>query len=323
LYNLIGVCYHCPLMEQRIIGRFGDGQEGPLLIAIGGIHGNEPAGVLAIKEVLRLLNKEKTDFPDFSYTGSFLGIKGNLEALHQKKRFIDRDLNRMMTLDEINHFREKPASLLLPDERECLELLDTIQWVVSEVQPSLTLILDLHTTTAFGGIFAIAAEDEMSISLAKGLHIPVILGIASGLKGTTLDYFNHPSKNVHCVVFEAGQHDDPQSIDRTVSAIINCMRALHSVDPAHVDHRHDGLLKSLGENLPKVTRLIHHYKILPGEKFKMKEGFKNFDAVRQGDLLATNENGPIRSPADALMLMPKYQPLGDDGFFLVKEVDEN
>jgi len=239
--------YHCPIMESRIIGRYHGDKTGPFLICIGGIHGNEPAGILAIKEVLRLLGQEKSHFPDFTYHGTFLGIRGNLEALRQKKRFIDRDLNRMLTHEEIDHFKQKPPELLLQEEKESLELLDLIASAIQEASPSLTLILDLHTTTASGGVFSIAADDEMSLALATGLHIPVILGFASGLKGTTIDYFNNPVENIHCVVFEAGQHEDAESVDRTVSAIINCMRALHAVNSNHVDHRHDSLLISLGK----------------------------------------------------------------------------
>ena len=309
-------------MEQRIIGQFGGDLHGPFLICIGGMHGNEPAGISAIGEVLRLLEQEKNDHPDFRYQGSFLGIRGNLEALQQKKRFIDRDLNRILSAEKINQFQDQPPALLLQEEKECLELLDLIASSIQQQQPPLTLILDLHTTTASGGIFSIAAEDDMSLSLAKGLHIPVILGIASGLKGTTIDYFNRPEEHTYCVVLEAGQHDDPQSVDRTVSAIINCMRALKSVDPRYVDHRHDGLLMRLGEHLPKVTRLIYHYKIQPEERFVMKEGYKNFDFIKRGDQLATNQFGPVLSNYDGLILMPKYQTLGDDGFFIVEEIKE-
>lgn len=309
-------------MKQRIIGSYTGDTEGPLLICIGGIHGNEPAGIVAIDEVLQWLENQKLNFPNFNYRGAFLGLKGNLEAIRQKKRFIDRDLNRMLSPEEINQFRSQPAGLHLQEEKECIELLDLIEEEIHHRKSPLTLILDLHTTTASGGVFSIAAEDNVSLSLAKGLHIPVILGIASGLKGTTIDYFNRPNENIYCVVLEAGQHDDPQSVLRTVSAIINCMRALEAIDPQYVDHHHDGLLIDLGKNLPAVTRLIYHYKIQPGEKFIMKEGFKNFDLIQKGDWLADNQDGQIRAPTGGMILMPKYQPLGDDGFFIVEEVNE-
>ena len=225
----------------------------------------------------------------------------------------------MLTLDEIEQLRRQPEVSRLHEESECLELIDLLEEEISNHGPQLVLLLDLHTTTATGGVFSIAADDEISLGLAKSLHVPVILGIASGLKGTTIDYFNRPDKNTYCVVFEAGQHDDPDSVLRTVSAIINCMRSLASVDPAHVDHRHDEILIDLAEGLPKVTRLIHHHKIHPGENFIMNPGFQNFDQVEEGQVIAQNDGKPVASPVRGLILMPKYQPLGDDGFFIVKE----
>ena len=83
-------------MEGRIIDRYEGKEPGPLLICIGGMHGNEPAGILAIQEVFRLLDIEDACNPEFSYRGSFIGIRGNLRAIQNEQRFIDRDLNRML-----------------------------------------------------------------------------------------------------------------------------------------------------------------------------------------------------------------------------------
>ena len=183
------------------------------------------------------------------------------------------------------------------------------------------MIIDLHTTTADGGIFTIAADDQMSSTLAKGLHAPVILGFTENLKGTTLGYFNRPLKDDFCIVFEGGQHDDPESVYRTAAAIVNCMRTIGSVDSRHVDHRHDGMLIKVSEGLPKVTKLIYHYKIAEGEQFIMNPGFKNFQPLHKGDVIAKNESGPVTSPMDGLILMPKYQDQGDDGFFIVEVLE--
>jgi succinylglutamate desuccinylase len=70
-----------------------------------------------------------------------------------------------------------------------------------------------------------------------------------------------------------------------------------------------------------VTRLLYHYKIRPGETFTMHKGYKNFDTVIKGEILAENEHGSILSPCPGLILMPKYQSLGDDGFFIVEPVE--
>ncbi len=309
-------------MEGRIIGRYEGKDDGPLLICIGGIHGNEPSGIEAIKEIFRLLDIEPVVNPGFHYRGNLVGIRGNLCALEAKKRFIGRDLNRMLTAEDIGRVKNSDPLAYTVEDKECLELIDTVEREILKYQPQFTLILDFHTTTADGGIFTISANDKMSRELGQGLHAPVILGIAEGLVGTTIEYFNRPASNCYCIVFEAGQHDDPACEHRIIAAIVNCMRSIGSVDPRDVDHRHDGLLISLSVGLPKLTRLIYHYYIHPDENFVMRPGYKNFQHVYKGEELASNESGKIYAPYEGLILMPKYQSQGEDGFFIVQPVDD-
>jgi succinylglutamate desuccinylase len=308
-------------MEGRIIGRYEGEEPGPLLICIAGVHGNEPAGLLAIDEIFRLLSIESDYNPGFRYKGRFVGIRGNLPAIHKEQRFIQRDLNRMLLQQEQERIKLIPEEQRSSEEAESIALVQAVESEIADYHPSATLILDLHTTTADGGIFTIAATDAMSSRLAKGLHAPVILGFEKGVAGTTLHFFNKPDDNKYCIVFEAGQHNDPESVHRTAAAIVNCMRTIGSVDSRDVDHRHDGILINMSKGLPKVTELIHHYRIQPGENFVMKAGFTNFQPLKKGDVLAENQNGPITAPMDGLMLMPKYQPQGDDGFFIVRVIE--
>ncbi len=308
-------------MESRIIGRYEGAEAGPLLICTAGVHGNEPAGLMAIAEIFRLLSIEHNHNPGFSYKGRFVGIRGNLPAIELKQRYIQRDLNRMLLQEELERIKSTDESAWTPEDRESIELVRAVEAEIEDYKPSATLILDLHTTTADGGIFTIAATDSMSSRLAKGLHAPVILGFEKGVEGTTLHFFNRPEKMVYCIVFEAGQHNDPESVHRTAAAIVNCMRTIGAVDSSDVDHRHDGILIHMSKGLPKVTQLIHHQKIKADEIFTMHPGFKNFQQIRKGDILAENQYGPIEAPVDGLMLMPKYQAQGDDGFFIVRVIE--
>lgn len=307
-------------MNERIIGRYDNKVKGPLLIAIGGIHGNEPAGIHAIQEVLRLLNEEPSANPGFVYAGAFIGIRGNLEAIKSKKRFITRDLNRMLTADNTKRIRNTPHEHQTTEDKESIELIEVIEKEIEQYKPDITLILDFHTTTADGGIFTICADDQKSRELAVGLHAPVILGLSEGLLGTTIEYFNQPQLNSYCIVFEAGQHSDPECVHRSVAAIINCMRNIGAVHPHDVDHRHDGLLIRHSEGLPKMTRLVYHYKLYHGENFVMKPGYRNFQSISKGEALASNEHGIIYAPCNGLILMPKYQQQGEDGFFIVEPI---
>jgi len=308
-------------MEDRIIGRYEGEGAGPLLICLAGVHGNEPAGLLAIDEIFRLLSIESHVNPGFSYKGRFVGIRGNLPAIKLKQRYVDRDLNRMLLQEEQDRISSTAKEKWSSEDRESIELVSAIEAEIKDYNPAATLILDLHTTTADGGIFTIAATDELSSRLAKGLHAPVILGFEKDVRGTTLHFFNKPEKDVYCIVFEAGQHNDPESVHRTAAAIVNCMRTIGSVDSRDVDHRHDGILIQISKGLPKVTELIYHHHIKDNESFTMHPGFTNFQPIKKGDILGVNQHGPVKAPVEGLMLMPKYQAQGDDAFFIVKVIE--
>src|SRR6187455_746411 len=114
-------------MEGRIIGRYQGEGPGPLLICIGGMHGNESAGILAIKEVLRLLEIEKDFNPGFHYKGAFVGVLGNLPAIQKGQRFVDRDLNRMILREELDRITSKSEELWTSEDRECVELVRIIE----------------------------------------------------------------------------------------------------------------------------------------------------------------------------------------------------
>jgi succinylglutamate desuccinylase len=53
----------------------------------------------------------------------------------------------------------------------------------------------------------------------------------------------------------------------------------------------------------------------------MKPGYVNFQKINRGETLAVSQEGDVQSPSDGLILMPKYQPQGDDGFFIVENLD--
>jgi hypothetical protein len=54
--------------------------------------------------------------------------------------------------------------------------------------------------------------------------------------------------------------------------------------------------------------------------FKMIEGFNNFDLIEKEELIATDQNGEIKSQENGRIFMPLYQVQGNDGFFIIKDV---
>lgn len=306
--------------NNRIIGSYTGAQHGPLVLVLGGMHGNEPAGPRAIDMVFHKLEVEPLHNPGFAFRGRLLGLRGNVQACHQGLRYLTKDLNRQFTPENIARVQAAPPDTLLTEDRELYELLATVAQAVADYAPTELVVLDLHTTTAEGGIFAIATDAPRSVSLAQALHAPVVTGMLHGLRGTTLHYFcdaNFPCPTVG-VTFEAGQHDDPLSTRRCMAAIINLLRSVGCVRPEDVENQHDDLLINYSRGLPAVARLrqVHHTQ--PGDGFRMQPGYLNFQPVRRGEVLAYDSSGPITAPWDGHILMPLYQPQGEDGFFLIE-----
>ena len=310
------------MRKSRIIGRYEGELRGPMLVCIGAIHGNEKAGLRAISLMAKMLEVEPITNPGFMFRGLFLGIKGNAQAIRKNHRFIDRDLNRIWTPENVEYIRKTPHEDLKNEFLEMKEILEIIEYYYERYQPEKLVVLDLHTTTARGGIFSIVSESDESLRIGVELHAPVITGMLEGIRGTTLHFFNedHFYPGTTSVVFESGQHDEPLSVNRAIAAITNCMRTLGCVSKDDVENRHDRLLIEHSTGLPKIAELAYCHPIQEGDGFKMYPGYHNFQSVSKGEVLAADKNGDILCPEDGLILMPLYQKQGEDGFFIIREL---
>lgn len=309
--------------DKRIIGRYNGQKRGPLLICFAGMHGNEPAGVQALDIMFKMLEIEPVTNPDFVFRGRLLGLKGNLRALEENDRYLDVDLNRVWTPENVARVKAAPRESLRAEYRELRELIELVEDEIARYRPRRIVFLDLHTTSASGGIFSIATDDPESVRIAVELHAPVIKGMLRGLEGTTLHYFNKENLGVPTVAiaFEAGQHEDPLSVNRIIAAVTNCMRTIGCVRSEDVENRHDQLLIEFSRDLPKVSELVICHRIRDDDDFQMLPNYQNFQPVQRGELLAHDRSGPIYAQTDGLILMPLYQKRGSDGFFLIRKLD--
>jgi succinylglutamate desuccinylase len=318
---------------KRLIGHYTGAQHGALIIAIGAMHGNEPSGVRALETLFQMLENEPLKNPTFSFKGKIVGLIGNLQAYERRVRFIEKDLNRQFLIAQIKDFQNHTpqscfqldgASAPYFEDLERTELLQTIENEINTYKPKKIIVLDLHTTSADGGIFTIVADDDEGLALAYELHAPVVKGFVKGTGGTTLHYFKTENMGVPTVAlsFEAGQHDDPLSEKRAIAWLVNALRATGCVSYKDVETKHEEILRGYSEKLPKVVQLIGSHRVTLDDNFRMNPNYKNFQAVNKGENLATDKKGDIKAPEDCLILMPLYQAQGQDGFFLVKEVTD-
>ncbi len=310
---------------DRLIGSYSQNKQGPLLLCIGGIHGNEPAGVNALSLLLKMLEVEPITNPDFQFFGRLIGLRGNIQALQHGQRYIQEDMNRMWTPERLAAIEAKPSGSLQNEELEVYQLRKMVDDIIETYQPERLLVMDLHTTSSSGGIFALVPEDKEIEYIATEMHIPVVKEITKGLRGTTMNYFSDKNFDIPVkeIVFESGQHHEPRSVNRAIAGIVNCMRTIGMVRGEDVENVHDQLLVEHSRRIPMFTRMIHAHALSEGDQFKMNPGYHNFDFIEKDEIVAHDINGPIASPVSGYILMPLYQEQGSDGFFIIDRFPED
>jgi succinylglutamate desuccinylase len=308
------------MTRDRVIGRFSMARPGPMLVILAAMHGNEPVGVLAVENLLRLLHEEVEKNPDFVFAGSVIGIIANKDAFEKGVRYINQDLNRLWSIDHYYEIKDLSAAERTSEQTQIIEVIEAMREEINLTHPQQMVVLDIHTTSAHGGIFTLITEDPLSEQMAVELHAPVIKGMLNGIKGTSIHFFHGNNMGIPttAIGFEAGQHEDPQSVLIATSAIINCMRTIGNVNAKDVENKHDILLQDFSKNLPKVSTYRSKYIIKDRAQFHMLPGFKSFDKVHKGQHLANDGTIPVHCEEDAYILMPLYQAQGSEGYYLIR-----
>lgn len=299
---------------SRRLGHHQGDLPGPTLLVVGGIHGNEPSGLMATERVLRWLGRTRPAF-----RGRLVGVAGNLAALARGERFVEEDLNRIWSTDRIEALRVDPASAGSVEAREQAALLAELDEIFASAQGPV-IFLDLHTSSARGEPFVCIGDTLRNRELAMRFPVPVILGLEENIDGALLEYVNNLG---HVTVgVEAGQHDHPESIDRHEAFVLLALIAAGCIAERDVPRapalRH--MLREAVGALPPVLEVRHRHAISTEHRFAMRPGYANFQPILAGEVLATDVTGEIRSPENGRILLPLYQGLGNDGFFVVRRV---
>ncbi len=301
---------------EHLIASIRGSLPGPTLLILGGIHGNEPAGVLAAYSLLRRMQERRADL-----RGEVVLLRGNTRALERKVRYIDADLNRQWTADNARISESGKGGL--PEMSELLEqreLLVAIKEAVSRARGDV-YFLDLHTTSAPGKPFATVGDTLRNRRFALNFPVTIVLGLEEQIDGTLLECIN----NLGAITmgFEAGQHEANTSVDHHEAVVWSATVATGNFrreDLAELDQCHYLLERAGGGR--RVVEVRHRHVIGPEDGFQMEPGFRNFQPVRRGQVLARDRTGEITARETGLILLPLYQTLGDDGFFLGREVKQ-
>ncbi|PKN57918.1 MAG: hypothetical protein CVU56_08415 [Deltaproteobacteria bacterium HGW-Deltaproteobacteria-14] len=299
---------------ERLIGAYGDpAGPGPLVVAICGIHGNEPAGGVAARRVLAWLEAARPAFG-----GRFVALNGHLAALRLMQRGIDGDLNRRWSSARVAALREGTLRRRDAEDHEQAQLLGVLDAALAGARGPV-LGLDLHSFSAPGPPFVVTRAAGPELAFAAELGVPVLVSLERFIGGTILELFS--DEGLPILGFEAGRHDDPATVDAHAALIRLALAELGAVARESLpDEAADrALLTAVGRGLPRVVEVTHRHPLEPRDGFRMRPGFHNLVFVSRGEALADDRHGVVRAPRDGWLLMPLYQGAGEDGFFLAVE----
>lgn len=262
---------------------------------------------------------EKTGAP---FKGQLIGIAGNLSALEKGVRYIDQDLNRIWRPADVDKLLSGGNNLPVEDaeEAERKELIDVFYEYCSNKESPI-YFLDLHTTSSDGSPFITIADTLRNRAFALNFPVPIILGIEERLDSTLLNYINE--HGYIAIGFEAGRHDEPSSVHHCAAAIWITLVNAGCLDVRDVYELDESLsrLKSAASDLGGFYEVRYRHGIENDTDFRMEPGFKNFEKIRRGDLLAKSGAREIKSNENGRIFMPLYQKQGDDGFFILKRIN--
>ncbi len=298
---------------ERVLGRVRGLRPGPTLVGLAALHGNERAGLKALRSVLVALESRRE-----AISGEFVAMAGNLTALAAGKRYIDRDLNRVWSSERMDVLRRTGTVDGSVEEREQLEILRTLEEVV-ELARGPMYVLDLHTTSGGGGAFSTFGDTLPNRDFAAHIPVPMVLGLEELIEGTLQGFLGY--HGVVAVIFESGQHDEEAAVLRAEAATWISVgsagllpeRLLPEVTTARK------VLRRETRGLPEALEMRYRHGITPADAFRMKPGFRNFQPVTRGQVVASDVRGKVRMPGSGRILMPLYQEQGEEGFFLIRE----
>ena len=287
---------------NRIIGQYPPENPtlpGPCLLVSAGIHGNEPSGILALQRVFQKLDDMKPDLK-----GMLVGLAGNMEALKKGTRLIEKDLNRICTLE----FAEQLKSGKALGFQEGLEFHDLVSVVDGlEQHPSQfgIFFMDLHTTSSKTVPYISVNKKTRNFDFAKKFPLPIVRGIEEFIPG----HFDHflTLRGYTGLTLDAGQLGDPRSVDYHEAAIWLALVDCGMIDKEAIDYRHYYELLKNSSPAQERFEVIDRFELEDGSVFSMNPGFENFDMIQKGQHLANLNGDEVLAAAEGRIFLPLYQ----------------
>jgi succinylglutamate desuccinylase len=301
---------------SRTIASIKAKKAGPNIVFIGGMHGNEPTGVIALNHIMQKVQRLQP-----LLRGNVFALAGNLSALEKGERYIQKDLNRIWQPEQVERAKRRDfhPDELIAEVEEQIELWAAIDQLMSENQGEFFFV-DLHTTSTRSAPFIAMSDTIMNRRFIRNIPVPVVIGIEEYLTEPLLSYLNE----LGCVsvAFEGGQHSDIASVLNHEAFILLCLQRagiLKKVEISELKTCRKRLKYASGTN-KYVYDVRMRQALEPGDVFQMMPGFDNFSPVQKGQALARHNGHTLRAIEKGYIFMPLYQSKGEDAYFLIRRI---
>ncbi len=253
------------------------GVPGKTLAVLGGVHGDEKVGVLAVQKAIAELK---------IVAGSVYFIFANPLAIEQNKRFIDKNLNRC--------FLDDPGDSY--EERRAVELMD----VLSGCDAS----LDVHASNNKDTVPFVITDNGMSV--AEELDFDIVVNGFDVLEpGSTDEFMKRNGKIGVCV--ECGYNEN---VDKNVGLAFDSIKRFLCYFGAI-----DGGVPRSGKR--QKVLLVDEVQMVTSESFRLARRFADFETVSAGTVIARDGFKDFIVDKERVVLFATHgKPVGSEAYIL-------
>ena len=251
---------------------------GKNLVIFCGVHGNEKAGVFAVKKAIKTLKIKK---------GIVYFVFANVKAIEKNVRFTEKNLNRCFLKDQKGDTYEEKRAV------ELMKILDQSD-----------ALLDLHSsTTPVTTPFAIT---DNSLDIVKNMNFEIVAtGFDNIEPGATDGYMKKNNKIGICL--ECGYFGESEkNIDLAYNSIIQFLQYFEAID----NLRTKNILKQKIFHVDKVQKVT-------GKNFELARSFADFETIPKNSLLAMDGSKKYTTDRERVILFgTPGKPVGAEAYFL-------
>lgn len=257
---------------------------GPTIAILAGVHGDERAGILAFKNLLKTCKPTR---------GSIFFILGNLRAVQKNVRFTESNLNRCFIPNIIGDSYEQKRA------REIMPILDACD-----------ALLDLHGFKDTAGD-PVSICDEPSVKVARKLLPPIVSTGWGDAEPGGSDTYMHMQGKIGITV-ECGPIADSASNGRLVAEVA-----------VHQFLKYFGMIDTpIPFSTKKKKHVQVHYAVKrTSENFTLREGMHNFQELSRGEVYGQQDGQDFVAEAGDVIIFPRpHQLIGHEAFIIGKVI---